>query len=223
MFVRNYMSSNPITIGLDVSFPEAMGMLRRQKIRRLPVVDKGKLVGIIVEKDLLSNQPSPATTLSIHEMYALLERLRVRQIMSRPVITVEGDCPVEEAARIMVERKIGCLPVMDGEKLAGIITETDIFEALVEVLGGPESGFRLTLRLPDQVGELARVTARIADAGGNIIAVTSSRMMENKQREVTIKEVGADAEALMDHVRSSETVIVDVRSSTPYQPRLFGE
>ena len=119
MFVRNYMSSNPITIGLDVSFPEAMGMLRRQKIRRLPVVDKGKLVGIIVEKDLLSNQPSPATTLSIHEMYALLERLRVRQIMSRPVITVEGDCPVEEAARIMVERKIGCLPVMDGEKLAG--------------------------------------------------------------------------------------------------------
>jgi len=223
MFVRNYMSSNPITIGLDVSFPEAMGMLRRQKIRRLPVVDKGKLVGIIVEKDLLSNQPSPATTLSIHEMYALLERLRVRQIMSRPVITVEGDCPVEEAARIMVERKIGCLPVMDGEKLAGIITETDIFKALVEVLGGQENGFRLTLRLPDQVGELAKVTARIADAGGNIIAVTSSRLMENKQREVTIKEVGADADALMEHVRSSETVIVDVRSSTPYQPRIFGE
>jgi acetoin utilization protein AcuB len=222
MFVRNYMSSNPITIGLDVSFPEAMGMLRRQKIRRLPVVDKGKLVGIIVEKDLLSNQPSPATTLSIHEMYALLERLRVRQIMSRPVITVEGDCPVEEAARIMVERKIGCLPVMDGEKLAGIITETDIFKALVEVLGGQENGFRLTLRLPDQVGELAKVTARIADAGGNIIAVTSSRLMENKQREVTIKEVGADADALMEHVRSSETVIVDVRSSTPYQPRIFG-
>jgi acetoin utilization protein AcuB len=223
MFVRNYMSSNPITIGLDVSFPEAMGMLRRQKIRRLPVVDKGKLVGIIVEKDLLSNQPSPATTLSIHEMYALLERLRVRQIMSRPVITVEGDCPVEEAARIMVERKIGCLPVMDGERLAGIITETDIFKALVEVLGGQENGFRLTLRLPDQVGELAKVTARIADAGGNIIAVTSSRLMENKQREVTIKEVGADADALMEHVRSSETVIVDVRSSTPYQPRIFGE
>jgi acetoin utilization protein AcuB len=222
MFVRNYMSSNPITIGLDVSFPEAMGMLRRQKIRRLPVVDKGKLVGIIVEKDLLSNQPSPATTLSIHEMYALLERLRVRQIMSRPVITVEGDCPVEEAARIMVERKIGCLPVMDGERLAGIITETDIFKALVEVLGGQENGFRLTLRLPDQVGELAKVTARIADAGGNIIAVTSSRLMENKQREVTIKEVGADADALMEHVRSSETVIVDVRSSTPYQPRIFG-
>lgn len=222
MFVRNYMSSNPITVGPDVSFPEAMGMLRRQKIRRLPVIEKGKLVGIIVEEDLLSNQPSPVTTLSIHEMYALLERLRVRQIMSRPVVTVEGGCPVEEAARIMVERKIGCLPIMDGEKLVGIITETDIFKALVEVLGGLENGFRLTLRLPDRVGELSKVTARIAEAGGNIIAVTSSRLMENAQREVTIKEVGADADALMKQIRSSEIVIVDVRASIPYQPRMFG-
>jgi acetoin utilization protein AcuB len=221
MFVRDYMTPNPITVEPDISYPEAMGILRRKKVRRLPVVEQGRLVGIVVEEDLLSNQPSPATTLSIHEMYALLERLRVRQIMSRPVITVEGVCPVEEAARVMVENKIGCLPVMDGEKLVGIITETDIFKTLVEVLGGQEIGMRLTLRLPDRVGELAKVTAQIAQAGGNIIAVTTSRLLEDAQREVTVKESGADQEALMALLNAGEAVILDVRPSSKYQPRLF--
>jgi acetoin utilization protein AcuB len=222
MFVRNYMSPNPLTVEPDISFPEAMGILRRKKIRRLPVVEHDRLIGIVVEEDLLSNQPSPATTLSIHEMYALLERLRVRQIMSRPVITVEGICPIEEAARIMVEHKIGCLPVMDGEKLVGIITETDIFKTLVEVLGGQEAGIRLILRLPDQVGELAKITSLIAQAGGNIIAVTSSRRLDENQREVTVKESGADPDALMTLLRESQAVVLDMRPSAKYQPRLFG-
>lgn len=222
MFVRNYMTPNPFTVEPDISFPEAMGILRRKKIRRLPVMEHDRLIGIVVEEDLLSNQPSPATTLSIHEMYALLERLRVRQIMSRPVITVEGICPIEEAARIMVENKIGCLPVMDGEKLVGIITETDIFKTLVEVLGGQETGIRLTLRLPDRVGELAKVTSQIAQAGGNIIAVTTSRRLDDDQREVTVKESGADQDALMDLLRGSQTIVLDMRPSAKYQPRLFG-
>jgi acetoin utilization protein AcuB len=216
------MSPNPLAVEPDSSFPEAMGILRRKKIRRLPVVEHDRLIGIVVEEDLLSNQPSPATTLSIYEMYALLERLRVRQIMSRPVITVEGICPIEEAARIMVEHKIGCLPVMDGEKLVGIITETDIFKTLVEVLGGVETGIRLTLRLPDRVGELARITSQIAQAGGNIIAVTTSRRLDENQREVTVKESGADQDALMTLLRESQTVVLDMRPSAKYQPRLFG-
>jgi acetoin utilization protein AcuB len=190
--------------------------------RRLPVVEYDRLIGIVVEDDLLSNQPSPATTISIHEMYALLERLCVRQIMSRPVITVEGICPIEEAARIMVEHKIGCLPVMDGVKLIGIITETDIFKTLVEVLGSRETGIRLTLRLPDRVGELARITTQIAQAGGNIIAVTTSRLLDDAHREVTVKESGAEQDALMAQLRESETEILDVRPSARYQPRLFG-
>jgi acetoin utilization protein AcuB len=222
MFVRNYMSPNPITVEPDISYPEAMGILRRKKVRRLPVMEHGRLVGIVVEEDLLSNQPSPATTLSIHEMYALLERLRVRQIMSRPVITVEGICPIEEAARIMVENKIGCLPVMDGEKLIGIITETDIFKTLVEVLGGQETGIRLTLRLPDRVGELAKITSQIAQAGGNIIAVTTSRRLDEEQREVTVKESGADQDTLMGLLDESQAVVLDMRPSAKYQPRLFG-
>lgn len=222
MFVRDFMTPNPITIGPDAAFPEAMGLLRTHKIRRLPVVEKGKLVGIVVEKDLLSNQPSQATSLSVHEIYYLLERLRMRQIMSHPVFTVGGECPIEDAARIMVEKKIGCLPVMEESSMAGIITETDIFKTLVELLGGDEQGTRLTLRLTERVGELARITASIAEAGGNIRAVTSSRLLGRSSREVVIKETGADPEKLRALVHAGEIEVLDIRSSKRYQPKIFG-
>jgi acetoin utilization protein AcuB len=222
MFVRDYMTLNPVTVGPDVTFPEAVNLLRKNKIRRLPVLEDGQLVGIVEEKDLLSNQPSPATSLSVHEMYYLLERLRVRQMMTRPVITVEGDCPLEEAARIMVEHTIGCLPVMDGARLAGIITETDIFKIMVDVLGGEEAGMRITLRLPDKVGELAGVTARIAQAGGNILSITTSRIFKDGRGEVMIKERGANPEKLPDLLQGDQIEILDIRSSSKYQPRLFG-
>jgi len=222
MFVHNHMTPNPVTVHLEAAYPEASELLRKHKIRRLPVLEKNRLVGIVVEKDMLSNQPSPATTLSVYEMYSLLERLKVRQFMTHPVVTVRGDCPMEDAAQIMVERKIGCLPVMDGEQLVGIITETDIFKTLVEVLGGAEGGLRLTLRLPERVGILATITASIAAAGGNIIAVTTSSIQENSYREVTIKEIGADPDTLKDLLQDSETTIVDLRTGSGYEPGLFG-
>ncbi len=184
-------------------------------------MEKGKLVGIIVEKDLLSNQPSPATTLSLYEIYSLLESLRIRQIMSQPVITVEGDCPLEEAARIMVENKISCLPVMDGEALVGIITETDVFKVLVEVLGGNEEGVRITLRLPDRAGELADISRQIADLGGNIIAVTTTSMEDGK-RETMIKEIGASPDQIEALMKQKEFEVIDLRTTGPYAPRLFG-
>jgi acetoin utilization protein AcuB len=174
-----------------------------------------------VEKDLLSNQPSPATTLSVFEVYSLLESLRVRQIMSKPVITVTGDCPIEEAARIMVDNKISCLPVMDGDQLVGIITETDVFCVLVELLGGHEESFRFTLRVPDEVGRLSAITNAIANAGGNIVAVTG-RPFSEEHDEVMIKETGADPTVLKEAIQDLNVEIRDMRSSYRYQPRLFG-
>jgi acetoin utilization protein AcuB len=221
MFVKKFMTHQPYIISPDDNFPQAMNVIRKRKIRHLPVVDKDKLVGIVVEKDLLSNQPSPATTLSLYEIYSLLETLRVRQIMSRPVITVEGDCPLEEAARIMVENKIGCLPVMDAEKLVGIITETNVFKVLVEVLGGQEDGTRLTLRLPDRAGELALISRQIAEAGGNIIAVTTVSVEDGK-RVTMIKETGADRDKVEDFLQKSGAEVLDLRDTAPYEPRLFG-
>jgi acetoin utilization protein AcuB len=158
----------------------------------------------------------------VYEIYYLLERLPVRQMMTHPVVTVGGDCPLEEAARIMVERKIGSLLVLNGDQLVGIITETDIFRTLVEVLGGETRGTRLTLHLTERVGELAKITARIAEAGGNILAVTNSRLLARTQREVMIKEVGADPEKLASLLRDSDITVVDIRSSSRYQPRLVG-
>lgn len=222
MFVRTYMTADPVFVSPEDNFPQAMAVIRKRKIRHLPVVERGELVGIVVEKDLLSNQPSPATTLSLYEIYSLLETLRIRQMMTSPVITVEGDCPLEEAARIMVENKISCLPVMDGDTLVGIITETDVFKVLVEVLGGKEQGLRMTLRLPDRVGELAKISASIASAGGNIFAVTTSRKLEDGRREVTIKETGANREKMIRLIEEGDFEVLDVQPSVRYEPKMFG-
>jgi acetoin utilization protein AcuB len=222
MFVRSYMTPDPLTASPDTNFPQAMNLIRRHKIRCLPVLDEGRLVGIVVHADLLSNQPSPIATLRLNETYSLLETIRMRQIMSRPVITVEGDCPLEEAARIMVENNISSLPVMDGNKLVGIITETVVFKALVELLGGEQAGFRLTLRLPERIGGLADVTGRVAASGGNILALTTSRLLDETYRMVTIKETGADRETLLASLKETGAEVLDVRESARYQPRRFG-
>jgi len=222
MFVRDHMTCNPRVISPKTTYPEAINLMRERKIRRLPVLKKDRLVGIVVEKDLLSNQPSPATTLSIHEMYALLERLYVHQFMSTPVITITADCPMEDAARIMVQRKIGCLPVMEVDALVGIITETDIFKTFVDVLGGNEKGIRITLQVPERIGTLAEITKRIAAAQGNILALTTSSGQKNSQSEVTIKIVGADSDALVTQLKGSGARVLDLRTNVNVEPRLFG-
>jgi acetoin utilization protein AcuB len=222
MFVRDYMTRDPLTIPPETTHPDAVALMRKHRIRRLPVVSKGRLVGIVSELDLLSNQPSPATSLSVYEIIELLARLRIQDIMVKPVMTVEGDCPMEEAACIMVSKKIGCLPVMEGEKLVGIITETDIFRALVEVLGGKEPGQRVVMRMPERVGELARLTADIADAGGNIVAITSSQVLEGNTRESTIKVTGISPEALRALIAKRNLQLLDSRAFTIYEPRMCG-
>ena len=223
MFVRDYMTHDPLNVSPETTYPDAIRLMRERKIRRLPVMKKGKLVGVVVEKDLLSNQPSPATTLSIHEMYGLLERLQVQQMMSSPVVTATINCPMEAAAGIMIEYKIGCLPVMDGDRLVGIITETDIFKAFVSVLGGFVEGVRLTVQLPDRVGELAKIAEDIAEAKGNILAVTTTNINKDATSEVTIKETGADVEVLKKLLAKREISIIDLRTNIDYSPRRFGK
>ncbi len=223
MFVRDFMTPDPLTINPKTTYPEAIALMREKKIRRLPVMNKGKLVGIVVEKDLLSSQPSPATTLSIHEMYSLLERLKVEQFMTSPVVTATVNCPMEAAAGIMIDRKIGCLPVMDDKKLVGIITETDIFKAFVNVLGGFVEGTRLTIELPDRPGQLAKIAEDIAAANGNILAVTTTNINADATSEVTIKETGADVEALKNRLKEHDITIVDLRSNIDYSPREYGK
>ena len=131
MLVRERMTANPIVVHPETSFQDALLLLREKKIRRLPVVDKhGNLVGIVVEKDLLRVSPSPATSLDVHEAHYLLSKLAIKDVMTRRVFTVRDDCPLEEAARIMIDHKIGSLPIVHDKKIVGIITETDVFKVM---------------------------------------------------------------------------------------------
>jgi acetoin utilization protein AcuB len=172
MLVRERMSTKPVTITADVPITEALRVMRQNQVRRLPVLDpENRLIGIVSEKDLLYASPSPATSLSIYEMHYLLSNLKVQELMTTDVITVTPDIPLEEAARIMADNKIGGLPVIEGDKLVGIITETDIFKLFLELLGAREQGLRLTIEVPERKGEIARLTTKIAQLGGNILAL----------------------------------------------------
>ena len=176
MLVQDQMTPDPVTISPDTTFSDAFMLMKKNKLRRLPVVDRhGKLVGIVVEKDLLRASPSSASSLSIFEITHLLSELLVEQVMSQPVITAPPELPLEEAASLMVDQKVGCLPVVRDDKLVGIITQTDIFKALVEVLGGGHPSIRLTVRVPDQPGQLAKLAGLVAAEGANIYAVGTFR------------------------------------------------
>jgi len=211
MLVRDRMTPNPVTIGPSTTFPEAFRILREKRIRHLPVVDKkGKLIGVVALTDMLHASPSAATTLSVFEMNYLLANLHVQEVMTSPPITVPEDAPLEEAARIMVEKKIGCLPVMRDGELRGLITETDIFATFVEILGGEEASLRVTVRVRDVRGELARLSGLIAGMGGNICSVARFRGEDPAHCYITFRLDGVEEEALIPALRASVEEVVHV-------------
>lgn len=169
MYVKSRMSSNPYTVTPDATIAEALELMRQHKIRRLPVVKSGKLVGIITERALLEVSPSKATTLSVFEINYLLSKTKVSTIMTKDVITVSPDTLLEEAAVIMRDNEISALPVLEGEKLVGIITETDIFSAFTELMGFRDKGTRISVRIEEnKPGVLAAVAKIIAEFDINI-------------------------------------------------------
>ncbi len=132
--VRDWMTTNPVTITPQTSLADAHRLMKQKKVRRLPVMDNGKLVGIVALSDVLEAEPSQATTLSIYELNYLLAELKVEKIMKKPVITVTPDTSIRDAANLMLTHKIGGLPVVDGDQLVGIITESDIFRMIVRTM-----------------------------------------------------------------------------------------
>ena len=141
MLVGERMTRDPIVVRDDTPIDKALKIMRDNQVRRLPVLnDKGALVGIISERDLLYASPSPATSLSIYELHYLLSKVKVAAVMTTEVITVTEDTPLQEAARIMADNKIGGLPVERKGELVGIITETDLFKIFLELLEAQEVG-----------------------------------------------------------------------------------
>ena len=171
MLVADRMSKHPLTISQDESLSRAHRYMQEQGVRHLPVVNRdGDMVGLVTEDDLLKAEPSGATLLSVWEIHSLLERVKIRDVMVHEVITTTEGMPIEDAAHLMLEHKIGCLPVMRDGKLVGIITESDIFRTFMELFSARQKGLRVTVEIPDKEGQLAKVAQAIADQGGYIAA-----------------------------------------------------
>jgi acetoin utilization protein AcuB len=213
MLVGERMTSPALTIGPEMGVQDALALMRRDHVRRFPVVDsKGNLVGIISEKDLLDATPSDATTLSVWEINYLLSKLTVEKIMTKNVITITRDTPLEEAARIMADKKIGGLPVVEGTKVVGIVTETDIFKLFTEILGARVHGIRLTVQVTDEPGGLYKLTGAIFDAGANIISLTTFQSGTTGTGVITVKVTDIDETKLKKAVEPVINKIVDIRT-----------
>jgi acetoin utilization protein AcuB len=201
MLVRDCMTRDPITVRPHSDPLAAISLLKSARVRRLPVVDEeGRVVGMVTQTDLerfLSKAPSPGILKRQH---------RVEQAMVTPVVTVSQDHPMEEAARLMVEHKIGSLPVTEEERLVGIITETDIFKQFVDILGGQADAIRLTLTLADRPGQLANVLNAIAAAGGNLRSVVLHNPTPTGLVSATLWVQNMDRDALTAAIQGNPDV-----------------
>jgi acetoin utilization protein AcuB len=160
MKIKDVMTRNPITADSETLVLDAQRIMKENNIRRLPIVDKGKLVGIVTKHDLLEASPSPATSLSIFELNYLLSKMKVKEIMKKNPLTLTPDTPFEEALGLGQEKKIGSFPVVENGKLVGIATESDIIRFVTRVLGIKEEGSRITIEgLGGKLGDLEKIVS----------------------------------------------------------------
>ena len=201
MFVKTRMTANPVTIQSTATIADASEIMRANKFRRLPIVDDGRLVGIVTDRDLREVSASPATTLSIFELNYLLAKMKVKDIMKRNVITISAEATIEEAALSMYNNRIGGLVVVDDQgKVTGVLTETDIFKSFVDVMGLTEGRTRLTIEvLEDQIGVLHEITGVFKELGINIGSLASYTQPDGKL-EIIIRAVVNDVPALTDRL-----------------------
>ncbi len=189
MLASEIMRPDPITVSPDTTLPDAIRLMDRHRIRHLPVVEHGELVGIVSDRDLKRAMASPATSLEIHELRYLLDRVRMRDIMSGGVVTIRPSTPVEEAARLMAQEKIGALPVTVDGTLVGIVTETDVLTLFVEAMGVGEPSSRLDVCLGDRPAALAEVARLLADSGVTISSIMTLRRQGSRQAVIRVATI----------------------------------
>jgi acetoin utilization protein AcuB len=212
MLVGERMSHPVITISPDLPIVDALNLMKRERIRRAPVVKDGKMVGIVSDKDLLNASASPATTLSVWELNYLLSKITVKEVMSKKVLSVSEKTPIEEAARIMADNKIGGLPVTRGDDVIGIITETDLFKIFLELMGAREPGVRVTALIPEQRGQLAKLTQAIANQGGNFVAFGQFTGETTASRLLTFKVDGLSEEQVKVLIEPLVLRVIDIQT-----------
>jgi len=211
-FIRERIQKNPVTISPDASFFEAQNLIHEKGIRHLPVVGKNnKLVGMVTDRDIREAAPSDATLLSVQELNYLLGKLKVSAFMTPKdkLITITPDALIEEAVQLMHDHKIGSLPVMEGEKLYGIFTETDVLDHFVDIFGFKQKGTRLTLAIEDKPGTMLGILQVFKKHNVNVISiVTPSFMVEGKR----IAAIRIKTQDYKDIVKDLEKAGYDVLS-----------
>jgi acetoin utilization protein AcuB len=198
MRIRDVMTKNPITVDSETLVLDAQKMMQENNIRRLPVVDKGRLVGIVTKHDLLQASPSPATSLSIHELNYLLARMKVKEIMKKNPMTLSPDTPFEEALKLGQDKKIGSFPVVENGKLVGIATESDIVRFLTQALGIREEGSRVTIEgLGGKFGDLEKIIAIANQHQTIILSMISLPRPERKDWMIVLRLKTTDPDPIV--------------------------
>jgi acetoin utilization protein AcuB len=204
VLVHEYMRANAITVSPKTLCSDAFRLMHEKDIFTLPVVtEQGDLVGILAKKDLYYALPSSIALLSVLEVDNLFGEMTVARVMTRRVISISEDCPLEEAARILVDNKIGSLPVVRGYRLIGIITKADLLRAMMEALGGRAKGLRLTIRLHEDTGELGAITDGILHLGGKLSFLSTFWGSDLFNQTVTLKVEGVGTEELISLLEQS--------------------
>jgi acetoin utilization protein AcuB len=216
MLIRELMIPKPAVLTPDMTMPDALTLMKEKGLHRMPVVDaQGTLVGVVAATDLHNASPSPATTLSYWEIPGLLARITVEMLMVKKVFTVAEDTPVEEAARIMADHNIGCLPVMRGKELVGMVNQSDMFRAFMELLGGRRHGVRLWFSTAAAKGTVAKITSAIAAASGDIVGMGMLEITDarGERGEITLKVQDVPREQLLSILKPFVVELLDAREN----------
>lgn len=215
MIIKDVMTKDPFYVTPETSITEAKALMNKKNISKLPVLDRaGLLVGIITKNDLAKAGPSDATSLDMFEIGYLLSKLTVEKFMTKKVVSVSENEVVEEAARLMVDGQIGCVPVIKNNLLVGIVTESDLFHLFTDMFGTRYSGVRAVLSLDDKPGQLAKLIDKIASQNGNIVSVVTKDTVEQEktsQRKVTIKATDISMEKIESILKDLSIIPDDLR------------
>ena len=206
MRVSKWMSPKVLTLQASDSISTAIHLMKEKRIRRIPIVNGGgKLVGIVSDRDLKDVSPSRATTLDIWELHAVLDKLKIGDIMTKKPVTVTPDTPIERAAQIMLEKRVEGLPVLDAKgTLVGILTEGDVFKALVDITGVGKKRTRVNFVIPDRAGSIREVADAVRAQGGTIFSIlTSTSKVPAGKRELVMRVEGPTPETLRAELAKS--------------------
>ena len=214
MLVGIRMSKPVYTISPETSLDDALSIMEKEHVRRLPVVDRdGSLVGIVTEQDLIKASPSEATLLDKWEIKSLMSTLPVEKVMTRQMITLTEDVLLEEAARIMADKKVSGLPVVRGNKVVGMLTESDIFKIFLEMMGARQSGIRLSFLIANKPGQLAKLSHAVSEIGGDIITMGTFTGSQSGIGEMMMKVSGVSMDVLKEAIAPFIVEILDARET----------